>query len=51
MTVYKTVKIPDFLTDLIDGLVESEEYSSRAEYVKEVVRRDLRERGLLGGES
>ena len=51
MNGYKTVKIPVFLADLIDELAKSGEYSSRAEYVKEVVRRDLRERGLLGGES
>jgi len=51
MTEYKSIKIPALLAEIIDRLVESEEYSSRAEYVKEVVRRDLRERGLSGGES
>ena len=51
MNEYKTVKIPSLLTDLIDGLVKDGEYSSRAEFVKEVIRHDLRKRGLLGGES
>jgi Arc/MetJ-type ribon-helix-helix transcriptional regulator len=51
MKGYKTVKIPSLLADLIDGLVENGEYSSRTEFVKEVIRRELRERGLLGGES
>jgi len=48
MTKWKSIKIQDFLADLIDGLVERGEYSSRAEYVKETIRNDLRKRGLLG---
>ena len=47
MTEWKTVKIPVSLADIIDKLVESEEYSSRAEFVKEVIRCDLRKRGLM----
>ena len=49
MTDYVTVKIPVALAGVIDDLVKSEEYSSRAEYVKEAIRNDLRKRGLLGG--
>lgn len=49
MTEYKSIKIPVPLADVIDDLIQSGEYSSRAEYVKEVVRNDLRKRGLLGG--
>lgn len=51
MTEYRNIKIPVPLADIIDSLVEGGKYSSRAEYVKEVVRNDLRERGLLGGEN
>jgi len=47
MTEYKSLKIPVPLADIIDKLVESGEYSSRAEYVKEVTRNDLRKRGLM----
>ena len=47
MTEYRNIKIPVSLADIIDNLVKSEEYSSRAEYVKEVIRNDLRKRGLM----
>ena len=49
MTEYVTIKIPVPLADVIDDLIQGGEYSSRAEYVKEVIRNDLRKRGLLGG--
>ena len=49
MTEYKSIKIPVPLADVIDGLIQGGEYSSRAEYVKEAIRNDLRKRGLLGG--
>ena len=49
MTKYVTVKIPVPLADVIDGLIQGGQYSSRAEYVKEAIRNDLRKRGLLGG--
>ena len=49
MTEYKSIKIPAPLADVIDGLIKGGEYSSRAEYVKEAIRNDLRKRGLLGG--
>ncbi len=48
MTEYRNIKIPVPLADIIDGLIESGEYSSRADYVKDVTRNDLRKRGLLG---
>ena len=48
MTEYKSIKIPVPLADVIDGLIKGGEYSSRAEYVKELIRRDLRIRGLMG---
>ena len=48
MVEYVNIKIPVALAGVIDDLVKSEEYSSRAEYVKEVIRNDLRKRG--GGE-
>ena len=48
MVEYRNVKIPVPLADIIDNLVKGGEYSSRAEYVKELVRRDLRARGLMG---
>lgn len=47
MTEYKSLKIPVSLADIIDKLVESEEFSSRAEYVKDIARTDLRMRGLM----
>lgn len=47
MTEYVNIKIPVSLADIIDGLIKSGEYSSRAEYVKEVTRSDLRNRGLI----
>ncbi len=48
MTVYRIVKIPVALADIIDTkLVRSASYSSRTEYVKECIRNDLRERGIL----
>ena len=47
MTEYVTIRIPVALAGFIDDLVKSEQYSSRAEYTKEVIRNDLRERGLL----
>ena len=49
MVEYVNVKIPVALAGFIDDLVKSEEYASRAEYVKEVIRNDLRKRGLHGG--
>lgn len=50
MTKYRTVKIPVALADIIDDkLIDSGKYSSRAEYIKERIRNDLRNRGLLGG--
>ena len=49
MTEYRSIKIPVPLADIIDGLIQGGEYSSRAEYVKEAIRNDLRKRGLLGG--
>ncbi len=49
MTEYRNIKIPVPLADIIDGLIQGGEYSSRAEYVKEAIRNDLRKRGLLGG--
>ncbi len=49
MTKYANVKIPAPLADVIDSLVKSGRYSSRAEYVKEAIRNDLRARGLGGG--
>lgn len=49
MVEYVNIKIPVALAGVIDDLVKSEEYSSRAEYVKEAIRNDLRKRGLLGG--
>ena len=48
MTEYATVKIPVPLADVIDGLVKGGEYSSRAEFVKEAIRKEFRARGLLG---
>ena len=51
MNDYKIVKIRDFLADLIDELVEKGEYSSRAEFVRDLIRSELRKRGLLGGKS
>jgi len=51
MTEFRIIKIPVPLADIIDNLIESGGYSSRAEYVKETIRYDLRKRGLLGGES
>lgn len=48
MTEYRNIKIPVPLADIVDGLIQSGEYSSRAEYVKEVIRANLRIRGLLG---
>jgi len=48
MNGYKIIKIPERLAGVIDTLVKSQEYSSRAEYVKETIRNDLRSRGLLG---
>lgn len=47
MTEWRSIKIPVPLADIIDNLVKSGEYSSRAEYVKEALRNDLRERGLM----
>lgn len=49
MTEYVSIKIPVPLADILDSLVKGGEYSSRADYVKELIRRDQRERGLLGG--
>ena len=49
MTKYANVKIPAPLADVIDSLVKSGRYSSRAEYVKEAIRNDLRARGLGDG--
>jgi len=46
---WKNVSIPVGLAGIIDRLVESQKYSSRAEYVKEAIRNDLRRGGLLGG--
>lgn len=48
MTDWKVVKIPAPLADIIDRLVDSGRYSSRAEYVRETIRNDLRERDILG---
>jgi len=48
MTEYRNIKIPVTLADIIDDLIESGEFSSRADYVKELVRSNLRKRGLLG---
>lgn len=47
MNAYRNIKIPVPLTDIIDDLIKGGEYSSRAEYVKEVIRNDLRKRGLM----
>lgn len=47
VTEYKSIKIPVSLTDIVDKLVESEEFSSRAEYMKMLIRNDLRKRGLM----
>jgi len=51
MVEYKSVKIPASLANVIDDLVKSEEYSSRAEFVKEAIRSTLKKRGLLGGQT
>ena len=51
MTLYRTIKIPAQLAEVIDTLLKKENYSSRAEYVKELIRRYLRGRGLLEGGS
>jgi len=47
MTEYKNIKIPVSLADIVDKLVEGEEFSSRAEYVKMLIRIDLQKRGLM----
>jgi len=47
MTEYKNIKIPVSLADIIDGLTKSGEFSSRAEYVKMLIRVDLQKRGLM----
>ncbi len=47
MTEYRTIKLPAALMDIVDGLISSGKYSSRADYVKELIRNDLRARGLL----
>jgi len=49
MTEYRAISLPLALIESIDRLVKSGKYSSRAEYVKEAIRNDLRERGLEGG--
>ncbi len=50
MTEYKGVKIPAELAEIIDvKLVKESGYTSRADYIKECIRNDLRKRGLLGG--
>ena len=49
MTEYRSIKIPVPLADIIDGLIQGGEYASRAEFVKEAIRKELRTRGLLGG--
>jgi Arc/MetJ-type ribon-helix-helix transcriptional regulator len=41
------VSIPVRLAGIIDKLVESQEYSSRSEFVKEAIRAKLQERDLL----
>ena len=48
MTKYMTLKIPLYFADIIDSLVASGEFSSRADYVKALIRADLKSRGLLG---
>jgi len=49
MVGYSTVKLPAALIAVVDEIVKSGQYSSRAEYVKELIRNDLRQRGLLQG--
>jgi len=47
MTEYINLKIPVQLSGIIDGLIKSKEFSSRAEYVKMLIRIDLQKRGLM----
>lgn len=47
---WKNVSIPVGLAGIIDRLVESQEYSSRAEFVRTAIREKLQARGLLNQE-
>ena len=46
MTEFSNVKVPVDLLKTIDRLVEIGLYVSRGEYIREVIRNDLRERNL-----
>lgn len=41
-------KIPKLWKEKIDKYVLSSEYSSISEYIRSLIRRDLKERGLIG---
>lgn len=45
MAVYHTIQIQDTLIAEIDRLLALGYYSSRAEYVKELIRNDMKRRG------
>ena len=38
-TMYKTIRLPTKLIDQVDEIVKSSDYSSRAEFVKDAIRR------------
>lgn len=48
---YVHIKLPSTYTEHIDGLIQSGEFADRAEYVKELIRQDIRHRTEQEGRS